>query len=61
MREKSLFIIYFLFQKILFAGEATHPDLFATVRGAIYSGYREARRLIELYPHLMQTHEVKAP
>jgi spermine oxidase len=32
---------------VLFAGEATHPDFFSTVHGAIESGYREARRIIE--------------
>ncbi|XP_050294380.1 spermine oxidase-like [Anthonomus grandis grandis] len=35
--------------RLLFAGEATHPTMFATVHGAIESGYREAERLIQLY------------
>lgn len=34
---------------ILFAGEATHPDFFSTVHGAIESGYREARRILSIY------------
>ncbi|XP_043478885.1 spermine oxidase-like isoform X2 [Leptopilina heterotoma] len=38
--------------RILFAGEATHSHFFSTVHGAIESGFREADRLIKLYPHL---------
>ncbi|OQV21033.1 Spermine oxidase [Hypsibius exemplaris] len=34
---------------LLFAGEATHPQFFSTVHGAILSGWREADRLIELH------------
>ncbi|KAL1501923.1 hypothetical protein ABEB36_007154 [Hypothenemus hampei] len=34
---------------LLFAGEATHPKRYATVHGAIESGYREADRLIKYY------------
>ncbi|CAH1160234.1 unnamed protein product [Phaedon cochleariae] len=34
---------------IQFAGEATSPQHFSTVHGAIESGYREADRLIEMY------------
>ncbi|KAJ8980365.1 hypothetical protein NQ317_019006 [Molorchus minor] len=34
---------------VQFAGEATNPHHFATVHGAIESGYREADRLIKLY------------
>ena len=56
----SVIITVFLFQKILFAGEATQPRYFGSVRGAIYSGYREAERLTKLYKHLMQINEVKA-
>lgn len=29
-----------------FAGEATHPDYFSTVHGAIESGWREADRIL---------------
>ncbi len=32
--------------RLLFAGEATHPNFFSTVHGAIESGYREAERII---------------
>ncbi|KAK7111138.1 peroxisomal N(1)-acetyl-spermine/spermidine oxidase-like isoform X2 [Littorina saxatilis] len=35
--------------KVLFAGEATHPDYYSTVHGAYLSGARESQRLIELY------------
>lgn len=35
--------------KVLFAGEATHEYFFSTVHGAIESGLREAKRLIDLY------------
>lgn len=34
---------------LLFAGESTHATHFATVHGAIETGYREAERLIEFY------------
>ncbi|XP_001653663.2 spermine oxidase [Aedes aegypti] len=34
---------------VQFAGEATHPEYFSTVQGAIESGWREANRLIEIY------------
>ena len=54
-------IMLFLFQRILFAGEATHPQMFGSVQGAIMSGIREAQRLTELYPHLMQTDKGKGP
>ena len=49
MQEESLSIILTLFQKILFAGEATHSQMFGSVQGAMFSGYREARRLSQLY------------
>lgn len=35
--------------KVLFAGEATHEHFFSTVHGAIESGFREAKRLINFY------------
>ncbi|XP_029721862.1 spermine oxidase-like [Aedes albopictus] len=34
---------------VQFAGEATHPEYFSTVQGAVESGWREADRLIEVY------------
>lgn len=34
---------------LLFAGESTHATHFATVHGAIETGYREAERLIQFY------------
>lgn len=37
-------------QVILFAGEATSPDRYSVVDGAIESGWREADRIIHLYP-----------
>ena len=33
--------------RLLFAGEATPPRHFSTVRGAIETGWREADRIIE--------------
>ena len=33
--------------KLLFAGEATHPQHFSTVHGAIETGWREAERITE--------------
>ncbi|XP_076458069.1 spermine oxidase-like [Babylonia areolata] len=35
--------------RILFAGEATHPDYYSTVHGAYLSGVRECQRLMEYY------------
>lgn len=32
-----------------FAGEATHSHYYSTVHGAIESGWREAKRIIDLY------------
>lgn len=34
---------------LLFAGEATHDHYYSTVHGAIETGWREARRLIDYY------------
>ncbi|XP_011308731.1 spermine oxidase-like [Fopius arisanus] len=39
---------------ILFAGEATEPHHYATVHGAIVSGWREADRLINLYKNVLK-------
>ncbi|CAG0891656.1 unnamed protein product [Darwinula stevensoni] len=35
--------------RILFAGEATHPDYFSTMHGAFMSGLREAQRIMDFY------------
>uniref|UniRef100_A0A182QW37 Amine oxidase domain-containing protein n=1 Tax=Anopheles farauti TaxID=69004 RepID=A0A182QW37_9DIPT len=37
------------FPIVQFAGEASHPQFYSTVQGAVASGWREADRLIELY------------
>ena len=38
------------FQPVLmFAGEATHPTFYSSSHGALLSGQREAKRIIELY------------
>lgn len=50
---KDLKLIVLRFQAILFAGEATNPHHFSTVHGAIESGWREADRLIQLYPNIV--------
>lgn len=34
---------------LLFAGEATHVHYYSTVHGAIESGWREAKRLTDIY------------
>ncbi|XP_050076230.1 spermine oxidase-like [Anopheles maculipalpis] len=34
---------------VQFAGEASHPQFYSTVQGAVASGWREADRLIDLY------------
>ncbi|ETN62131.1 spermine oxidase [Anopheles darlingi] len=34
---------------VQFAGEASHPQFYSTVQGAVGSGWREANRLIDLY------------
>lgn len=39
-------------QVILFAGEATNPQRFSAVHGAIETGYREADRIINLHRNL---------
>lgn len=35
--------------KVLFAGEATHEHFFSTVHGALESGIREAKRIVNMY------------
>lgn len=35
--------------RVLFAGEATHPDMYSTVHGARLTGLREAKRILQLY------------
>ncbi|CAB3375625.1 Hypothetical predicted protein [Cloeon dipterum] len=37
---------------LLFAGEASHPDYFSTVHGAIETGWREADRILRIQRHL---------
>lgn len=32
-----------------FAGEATHDHYYSTVHGAVESGWREAKRIVDLY------------
>jgi spermine oxidase len=34
---------------LLFAGEATHSKFYATVHGAIETGFNEADRILEIY------------
>ena len=34
---------------VQFAGEATHDYYYSTVHGAVESGWREAKRIIDLY------------
>ncbi|KAF5272014.1 hypothetical protein FQR65_LT04995 [Abscondita terminalis] len=36
-------------QRLLFAGEATHPTHFGSVHGAIETGFREADRILKIY------------
>lgn len=42
---------------VQFAGEASHPEYFSTVQGAVGSGWREADRIIELYRNKRMTVE----
>uniref|UniRef100_A0A182LXX6 Amine oxidase domain-containing protein n=1 Tax=Anopheles culicifacies TaxID=139723 RepID=A0A182LXX6_9DIPT len=42
VRDRSIPIVQF-------AGEASHPQFYSTVQGAVASGWREADRLIDLY------------
>jgi len=37
--------------RVLFCGEATHPDSYGTVHGARQTGLREAKRLLEMWSH----------
>lgn len=34
---------------IMFAGEATHPSFYSTTHGALLTGHREAKRILDLY------------
>lgn len=34
-------------QRVLFAGEATHPGFFFSSHGAVETGIREAKRILE--------------
>lgn len=61
IKEKKMFLFDFIkvivfnftrvLKLVLFAGEATHSKHPSTVHGAIDSGWREANRLMELYPN----------
>ncbi|XP_065074598.1 spermine oxidase-like [Ochlerotatus camptorhynchus] len=42
---------------VQFAGEASHPEYYSTVQGAVGSGWREADRIIELYRNKRMTVE----
>lgn len=33
----------------MFAGEATHDEYFSTTHGALLTGQREAKKIVELY------------
>ena len=43
-------LFYFLsFQPaLMFAGEATHPSFYSTTHGALLTGHREAKRILEV-------------
>lgn len=34
---------------LMFAGEATHPSFYSTTHGALLTGHREAKRILDLY------------
>ncbi|KAJ8317250.1 hypothetical protein KUTeg_005154 [Tegillarca granosa] len=37
--------------QIMFAGEATHLSMYSTTHGALLTGYREAKRIVDMYSH----------
>lgn len=39
---------------LFFAGEATHNHYYSTVHGALESGWREAKRIADMYPTVPQ-------
>lgn len=39
---------------LMFAGEATHPSFYSTTHGALLTGHREAKRILELYSNMQQ-------
>lgn len=46
----NLFNPIFYFQPVIqFAGEATHPSFYSTTHGALLTGHREAKRLLDQF------------